>query len=148
MAWIALRWGPALGALLVDREDDRVGGRIDIEAVVEDAAQGYLAEWNGRALGSIGSLGAFGFHQSKNVVSGEGGVLVINDPAFVQGRISYARKGTNRTAFLRGEVDRCEWLDMGASLSAERSGGWRAARATRGRRSDNRGQAKLVALLS
>ena len=84
-------------------------------AVVEDAAQGYLAQWNGRALGSIGSFGALSFHQSKNVISGEGGVLVVNDPAFVQRAHIIREKGTNRTEFLRGEVDKYEWLDIGSS---------------------------------
>jgi dTDP-4-amino-4,6-dideoxygalactose transaminase len=84
-------------------------------AVVEDAAQGYLAQWNGRALGSIGSLGALSFHQSKNIVSGEGGVLVVNDPAFVQRAHVLREKGTNRTAFLCGEVHKYEWLDIGSS---------------------------------
>ena len=84
-------------------------------AVVEDAAQGYLSEWNGRALGTIGSLGTISFHQSKNVVSGEGGALVINDPALVQRAEILREKGTNRTQFLRGEVDKYEWLDIGSS---------------------------------
>jgi dTDP-4-amino-4,6-dideoxygalactose transaminase len=84
-------------------------------AIVEDAAQGYLAAWNGRALGSIGSLGALSFHQSKNVISGEGGLLLINDPAFVQRAHVLREKGTNRTAFLRGEMDKYEWLDIGSS---------------------------------
>jgi dTDP-4-amino-4,6-dideoxygalactose transaminase len=83
--------------------------------VVEDAAQGYLAQWNGRALGSIGSFGALSFHQSKNVISGEGGVLVVNDPAFVHRAHIIVEKGTNRTEFLRGEVDKYEWLDIGSS---------------------------------
>jgi dTDP-4-amino-4,6-dideoxygalactose transaminase len=83
--------------------------------IVEDAAQGCLAWWNGRALGSIGAFGALSFHQSKNIVSGEGGVLVINDPAFVQRAHILREKGTNRTEFLRGEVDKYEWLDIGSS---------------------------------
>ena len=83
--------------------------------VVEDAAQGCLARWNGRALGSIGAFGALSFHQSKNIVSGEGGVLVVNDPAFVQRAHILREKGTNRTEFLRGEVDKYEWLDIGSS---------------------------------
>lgn len=83
--------------------------------VVEDAAQGCLARWNGRALGSIGAFGALSFHQSKNIVAGEGGVLVVNDPAFVQRAHILREKGTNRTEFLRGEVDKYEWLDIGSS---------------------------------
>ena len=84
-------------------------------AVVEDAAQGYLAQWDGRALGSIGSFGALSFHQSKNVISGEGGVLVVNDAAFVQRAHIIREKGTNRTEFIRGDVDKYEWLDIGSS---------------------------------
>src|SRR4051812_13864991 len=83
--------------------------------VVEDAAQAYLSEWNGRALGTIGSLAAISFHQSKNVVSGEGGALVINDRAFLERAHILREKGTNRTQFLRGEVDKYEWLDIGSS---------------------------------
>ena len=64
---------------------------------------------------SIGAFGALSFHQSKNIVSGEGGVLVVNDPAFVQRAHILREKGTNRTEFLRGEVDKYEWLDIGSS---------------------------------
>lgn len=92
----------------------QVAARHRLE-VVEDAAQGYLAEWDGRALGSIGALGALSFHQSKNIVAGEGGLLVINDPAFVQRAQILREKGTNRTDFLRGDVDKYEWLDIGSS---------------------------------
>jgi dTDP-4-amino-4,6-dideoxygalactose transaminase len=84
-------------------------------SVIEDAAQGCLARWNGRPLGSIGALGALSFHQSKNIVSGEGGVLVINNPALIQRAHILREKGTNRAEFLRGEVDKYEWLDIGSS---------------------------------
>ncbi|MDF2970403.1 MAG: DegT/DnrJ/EryC1/StrS family aminotransferase protein [Microvirga sp.] len=84
-------------------------------AVVEDAAQGYLAHWKGRPLGTMGSLGTLSFHQSKNIVSGEGGALILNDSAF-EGRAHILReKGTNRTEFFRGKVDKYEWLDIGSS---------------------------------
>jgi dTDP-4-amino-4,6-dideoxygalactose transaminase len=93
---------------------------VDIAArngltVIEDAAQAYLARWDGRALGTIGSLGTLSFHQSKNVVSGEGGALIVNDPALVERAHILREKGTNRTQFLRGEVDKYEWLDIGSS---------------------------------
>jgi dTDP-4-amino-4,6-dideoxygalactose transaminase len=84
--------------------------------VVEDAAQGYLATWNGRPLGSMGHLGALSFHATKNVVAGEGGLLVINDVALEQRAQIIREKGTNRTAFERREVDKYEWLDIGSSF--------------------------------
>ena len=85
-------------------------------AVIEDAAQGYLARWNGRRLGTFGLLGAVSFHQTKNIVSGEGGLLVINDQSLTERATIIRDKGTNRTQFLRGEVDRYEWLDIGSSF--------------------------------
>jgi dTDP-4-amino-4,6-dideoxygalactose transaminase len=84
-------------------------------AVVEDAAQGYLARWNGRPLGSIGTLGAVSFHQSKNVVSGEGGLLVINEQMLLKRAQIIREKGTNRSDFFDGKVDKYEWLDIGSS---------------------------------
>src|SRR5215211_455955 len=83
--------------------------------VVEDAAQGYLAQWRGRPLGTIGSLGTLSFHQSKNIVSGEGGALIINDSALAERAHIVREKGTNRTEFFRGKVDKYEWLDIGSS---------------------------------
>jgi dTDP-4-amino-4,6-dideoxygalactose transaminase len=83
--------------------------------VIEDAAQGYLAQWDGRPLGSIGSIGTLSFHQSKNVVCGEGGALIINDPSFVERAHILREKGTNRTQFFKGEVKKYEWLDIGSS---------------------------------
>lgn len=84
-------------------------------AVIEDAAQGYLARWKGKPLGSFGSCGALSFHETKNVVSGEGGLLIVNDPALDRRAHIVREKGTNRTEFLRGEVDKYEWLDIGSS---------------------------------
>jgi dTDP-4-amino-4,6-dideoxygalactose transaminase len=84
--------------------------------VLEDAAQGYRAAWRGRPLGSMGHLGALSFHATKNVVSGEGGALVINDQALEQRAQIIREKGTNRTAFERGEVSKYEWLDIGSSF--------------------------------
>lgn len=84
--------------------------------VLEDAAQGYFATWNGRPLGSIGTLGAISFHATKNVVSGEGGLLVINDPKREARARIIREKGTNRTEFSHGKVDKYEWLDIGSSF--------------------------------
>jgi dTDP-4-amino-4,6-dideoxygalactose transaminase len=83
--------------------------------VVEDAAQGVDAYYKGRALGSMGDLGAYSFHETKNIVCGEGGALCCNNPEFV-GRAEIVRdKGTNRSQFVRGEVDKYTWVDVGSS---------------------------------
>jgi dTDP-4-amino-4,6-dideoxygalactose transaminase len=84
--------------------------------VVEDAAQAIHARYKGRPLGSIGHLGCFSFHDTKNIVCGEGGLLVINDPRFVQRAEILWEKGTNRSAFIRGEVDKYGWVDVGSSF--------------------------------
>jgi dTDP-4-amino-4,6-dideoxygalactose transaminase len=84
-------------------------------AVVEDAAQGYLANWKGKALGSFGALSAVSFHETKNVVAGEGGLLIVNEPSLAKRAHIIREKGTNRTEFLRGEADKYEWLDIGSS---------------------------------
>ena len=84
--------------------------------VIEDAAQGYLATWKGRPLGGLGALGALSFHASKNIVSGEGGLLVINDRTLEERARVIREKGTNRTAFSRGIVAKYEWLDLGSSF--------------------------------
>ncbi|ARM87425.1 DegT/DnrJ/EryC1/StrS family aminotransferase protein [Rhizobium sp. CIAT894] len=85
-------------------------------AVVEDAAQAYLASWKGRALGTFGQLATLSFHQTKNIVSGEGGALIINDPALVERAQVIREKGTNRSQFIRGEVAKYDWQDMGSSF--------------------------------
>lgn len=84
-------------------------------AVVEDAAQGLGASYRGRALGTLGTFGALSFHASKNVVSGEGGALLVNDAAFAERAEIVREKGTNRSRFLRGEVDKYTWVDVGSS---------------------------------
>ena len=84
--------------------------------VVEDAAQGVNATYNGRALGSIGHLGAYSFHDTKNYVSGEGGALCVNAPEFVERAEIIREKGTNRSQFFRGEVDKYTWVDVGSSF--------------------------------
>jgi dTDP-4-amino-4,6-dideoxygalactose transaminase len=83
--------------------------------VVEDAAQAIDAFYKGRPLGSIGHLAAFSFHETKNIVSGEGGMLVINDLQFLERAEIIRDKGTNRGMFSRGEVDKYEWVDVGSS---------------------------------
>jgi len=84
--------------------------------VVEDAAQGFLARYRDRPLGSIGHLGAISFHETKNVISGEGGALLINDDRFRSRAEIIWEKGTNRTQFLRGEVNKYTWVDIGSSF--------------------------------
>jgi dTDP-4-amino-4,6-dideoxygalactose transaminase len=84
-------------------------------AVVEDAAQGLLSRYKGRALGSIGRFGAISFHETKNVISGEGGALIINDSNDAERAEVLWEKGTNRARFFRGEVDKYTWVDVGSS---------------------------------
>lgn len=84
--------------------------------VVEDAAQSIDSYYKGRPLGSIGHLAAFSFHETKNVISGEGGLLAINDKQFLQRAEIISEKGTNRQAFVRGEVKKYEWVDIGSSF--------------------------------
>lgn len=84
--------------------------------VVEDAAQAIDSYYKGRPLGSIGHLAAFSFHETKNIISGEGGMLVINDEGFIKRAEIIWEKGTNRSAFWRGEVDKYGWVDIGSSF--------------------------------
>jgi len=83
--------------------------------VVEDAAQAVNSWYNGRALGSIGDLGCYSFHETKNYICGEGGALCINDPELIQRAEIIRDKGTNRQRFFRGEVDKYTWIDVGSS---------------------------------
>ena len=84
--------------------------------VIEDAAQGVMSSYKGKALGSIGHLGAFSFHETKNYTSGgEGGLLIINDEQFVERAEIIREKGTNRSLFFRGAVDKYSWVDIGSS---------------------------------
>lgn len=83
--------------------------------VVEDAAQAVNSWYNGRALGSIGDLGCYSFHETKNYICGEGGALCINDPELIQRAEIIRDKGTNRQRFFRGEVDKYTWVDVGSS---------------------------------
>lgn len=84
--------------------------------VVEDAAQAIDSFYKSRSLGSIGHLAAFSFHETKNIISGEGGMLVINDDRFIERAEIIWEKGTNRSAFFRGEVDKYGWVDIGSSF--------------------------------
>ncbi|MDQ6970029.1 MAG: dTDP-4-amino-4,6-dideoxygalactose transaminase [Mariprofundus sp.] len=84
--------------------------------VIEDAAQGVMSTYQGKALGGIGHLAAFSFHETKNVISGEGGALLINDGRFAERAEILWEKGTNRSSFFRGEVDKYTWVDIGSSF--------------------------------
>lgn len=83
--------------------------------VIEDAAQGYGARYFDKPLGAVGHLGCYSFHETKNIVSGEGGALLVNDDRFVHRADIIREKGTNRTQFFRGEIDKYTWLDVGSS---------------------------------
>lgn len=83
--------------------------------VVEDAAQAFDARYHGRAAGSLGAMAAFSFHETKNVISGEGGALVVNDPGLLARAEIVREKGTNRRQFWRGAVDKYTWVDIGSS---------------------------------
>jgi dTDP-4-amino-4,6-dideoxygalactose transaminase len=84
-------------------------------AVVEDAAQGVMSTYKGRPLGSIGDMGCYSFHETKNVISGEGGALLVNNPKYAERAEMIREKGTNRSQFFRGQVDKYTWVDIGSS---------------------------------
>lgn len=84
--------------------------------VIEDAAQAIEANYKGRPLGTIGHLAAFSFHETKNIIAGEGGLLAINDDRFIDRAEIIWEKGTNRAEFFRGEVNKYEWIDTGSSF--------------------------------
>ena len=84
--------------------------------VIEDAAQGVMSRYRGRALGSIGHLGALSFHETKNIIAGEGGALLVNDARFTDRAEVLREKGTNRSRFFRGQVDKYTWTDIGSSF--------------------------------
>lgn len=83
--------------------------------IIEDAAQGVWSEYKGQKLGTIGDIGCFSFHETKNVISGEGGAIVINNDEFISRAEIIREKGTNRSQFFRGEVDKYTWVDVGSS---------------------------------
>ena len=84
--------------------------------IIEDAAQGVMASYKGRVLGSIGDFGCYSFHETKNVISGEGGSLLVNDPGYAQRAEIIREKGTDRSQFSRGEVDKYTWQEIGSSF--------------------------------
>lgn len=84
--------------------------------VIEDAAQALLSRYRGQQLGTIGHLGCFSFHETKNVICGEGGALMVNDPKLVERAEIIREKGTDRSKFLRGEIDKYTWRDIGSSF--------------------------------
>ncbi|MBQ7203701.1 MAG: dTDP-4-amino-4,6-dideoxygalactose transaminase [Eubacterium sp.] len=83
--------------------------------VIEDAAQGVMSFYKGRALGSIGDFGCYSFHETKNYSMGEGGAIVINNPEYIERAEIIREKGTNRAKFFRGQVDKYTWVDVGSS---------------------------------
>lgn len=91
-----------------------IARRHDLK-VVEDAAQGVMSSYKGKALGTIGDFGCYSFHETKNYSMGEGGALVINDPAYNERAEILREKGTNRAKFFRGQVDKYTWVDFGDS---------------------------------
>jgi dTDP-4-amino-4,6-dideoxygalactose transaminase len=100
----------------LDRLAEMLEGRDT--KIVEDAAHSVDAYYKGRHLGTIGHLATFSFHQTKNIVAGEGGLLAINDAAFAERAEILWEKGTNRSQFFRGECDRYGWIDLGSSFLA------------------------------
>ncbi|MEQ8199228.1 MAG: dTDP-4-amino-4,6-dideoxygalactose transaminase, partial [Clostridiaceae bacterium] len=83
--------------------------------VVEDAAQGVMSEYKGQALGTIGDFGCFSFHETKNYSMGEGGAILVKDPKLSERAEIIREKGTNRSKFFRGQIDKYTWVDLGSS---------------------------------
>ncbi|TVQ80530.1 MAG: dTDP-4-amino-4,6-dideoxygalactose transaminase [Bradymonadales bacterium] len=92
-----------------------VANRLNVP-VIEDAAQAYWSFYRGRPLGSFGKFATFSFHETKNIHCGEGGALIVNDPQSIRRAEIIREKGTNRSEFVRGEVDKYTWLDIGSSF--------------------------------
>ncbi len=84
--------------------------------IIEDAAQALLSSYNGKYLGTIGDIGTLSFHETKNIISGEGGALLLNNEKFIERAEVIWEKGTNRKKFFRGEVDKYTWVDVGGSF--------------------------------
>jgi dTDP-4-amino-4,6-dideoxygalactose transaminase len=84
--------------------------------VIEDAAQALLSTYHGRQAGSLGDLGTLSFHETKNIIAGEGGALLVNRPDWIQRAEVIREKGTNRSQFFRGQVDKYTWCDVGSSF--------------------------------
>lgn len=83
--------------------------------VIEDAAQGVMSEYKGKALGTMGDFGCYSFHETKNYSMGEGGAILINDPEYIEKAEIVREKGTNRSKFFRGQIDKYTWVDFGSS---------------------------------
>ncbi|MYM30235.1 dTDP-4-amino-4,6-dideoxygalactose transaminase [Duganella sp. CY15W] len=83
--------------------------------VIEDAAQGIMSTYKGKPLGTIGHMGAYSFHETKNIIAGEGGALLVSDPQLAERAEIIREKGTNRSQFFRGQVDKYTWVDIGSS---------------------------------
>lgn len=92
-----------------------IAGRHSVK-VIEDAAQGVMASYKGVPLGAIGDLGAFSFHETKNIISGEGGAILVNRKEYASGAEIIREKGTDRSRFFRGEVDKYTWQSVGSSF--------------------------------
>ncbi len=104
-----------MSAILLDiQPGDEIAERHGI-AVVEDNAHGLFGKYKGKYLGTFGSMASQSFHETKNFTSGEGGALLINDPVFVERAEIIREKGTNRSRFFRGQVDKYTWVDIGSS---------------------------------
>lgn len=99
----------------VAAEMDTIQSRSDGIPIVEDAAQGLYSKYRGRPLGTIGEVGCLSFHETKNVVSGEGGALLTRSPKLASRAEIIREKGTNRSQFFRGQVDKYTWVDLGSS---------------------------------
>ncbi len=83
--------------------------------IIEDAAQALLSKYNGKYLGTLGDLGTLSFHETKNIISGEGGALLLNNERFIERAEVVWEKGTNRKKYFRGEIDKYTWVDVGSS---------------------------------
>lgn len=92
----------------------RVASKYNL-LVIEDAAQGVMSTYNGKALGTIGHMGCYSFHETKNYHCGEGGAIILNDERFIERAEIIREKGTNRSKFFRGQVDKYTWVDVGSS---------------------------------
>jgi dTDP-4-amino-4,6-dideoxygalactose transaminase len=92
----------------------RIGEKYNL-SVIEDAAQGAMARYRGRSLGAIGNLGTYSFHETKNIISGEGGALLVNDGRYLERAEIIREKGTDRSKFMQGLVDKYTWQDYGSS---------------------------------
>lgn len=103
------------GGVACELDEIEVVARRVGAAIVEDNAHGLFATYRGRPLGSFGVLAAQSFHETKNIISGEGGALLVNDDALVERAEIVREKGTNRAQFFRGQVDKYTWVDYGSS---------------------------------